>query len=152
MKLHWISRLILGAALLLTLATPAATLAQPIAETAASAVVVRSVITSAEYDEASDVATIGGKVECSAPTLLTIYVSVRQFLDDSYDRLAEYFGSVDVLCDTSTTRYKVPVTPGYESEQLQIGRASINAWASYCIESGCSGLGTDREMRVKRAR
>lgn len=151
MNIQSISRLICFAALLLTLVAPTAATTHAV-ETEASAIVVRSVIASAELDPSSDVATIGGKVQCSTPTQLTVYVSVRQFLDDSYDRLAEYFGAVDVLCGTSPTRYEVAVTPGYESEQLRVGRASINAWASYCIESGCSGLGTDRDMRVKRAR
>jgi len=108
-------------------------------------------ITSASIDPTTSIATIGGAIQCSTPTLLTVYAWARQF-HSLNGRFAEYFGGTQVMCGPTLTSYIVTVTPGYQSDRLVPGSASIGFWAEYCTSSGCYGFNTESDMRLVPSR
>jgi hypothetical protein len=52
-----------------------------------------------------------------------------------------------IQCSTPTS-YTVTLTPGYQSDRLVPGPASIGLWAEYCTASGCYGFNTESDMRL----
>ena len=107
-------------------------------------------ITSAIIDPATSIATIGGAIQCSAPTQVTVYSWARQHRSSNHS--AEYFGGAQVLCGPTPTNYTVTVTPGYQSHRLVPGPASIGFWAEYCSTTGCFGFNTERDMQLVPSR
>lgn len=105
-------------------------------------------ITSLDYDPASSNATIGGVIRCSTPTELTVFGMVSQYRAGG-NRHAQYYGGVELLCDTTPTSYTVTVTQGYESDRLVPGPATVGFWAEYCDSTGCAGHPTYKEMRLR---
>jgi hypothetical protein len=107
-------------------------------------------ITSATINPATSIATIGGAIQCSAPTQVTVFSWARQYRSLSHS--AEYFGGAQVLCGPAPTSYIVTVTPGYQSDRLVPGPAAIGFWAEYCTSSGCYGFNTESDMRLAPSR
>jgi hypothetical protein len=108
-------------------------------------------ITSATIDPAISIAIIGGAIQCSTPTQLTVYAWAQQYRSLG-GRSAQYYGGAQVLCGPTPTNYTVTVTPGYQSDRLVPGPASIGLWAEYCTSSGCYGFNTERGMRLVPSR
>ena len=134
-------------AMIATTPTPARAAVQA----SAAGTIIDNRITSATIDPATSIATIGGAIQCSAPTQVTVYSWARQHRSLS-ERSAEYFGGTQVMCGPTPTTYTVTVTPGYQSDRLVPGAASIGFWAEYCTTTGCYGFNTERDMRLVPAR
>ncbi|HMQ30361.1 MAG TPA: hypothetical protein PKD53_06505 [Chloroflexaceae bacterium] len=117
------------------------------ASTSAAGIIVENRITSASIDPVTSVATLGGEIQCAEPTLVTVYSWIRQWRSAN-GPFAESFGGTQVLCDTTPTGYTMEVTPGYESDRLVPGPASVGFWASYCAAGRCYGLNTEAELRL----
>jgi hypothetical protein len=143
-----LARLVALAVLLLALGAPPA-----FADVEASAAgnIVNNTITGATINPVTGISTISGNVTCSAPTSVEVYASVRQLRGMS-DQFAQYFGASTIACDTTPTPYDVTVTPGWESDRLVPGPASINAWATYCASGKCYGTGTDSDRLLMPSR
>ena len=120
-------------------------------EAKAAGNIVDNTITSTTIDPNTKIATISGTLTCSTPTSLTVFGWARQSHGNS-DRFAEYFGGTQLTCGTTPTSYEVTLTPGYESDKLTPGLASVGTWAEYWIPGGGGGLGADGEMRLRPAR
>lgn len=110
--------------------------------------IVANTITSLAYDPVTSHATIGGEILCSAPTELTVFGVVSQYRKPG-QHLAQYYGGVELLCDTAPTSYSVTVTPGYQSDRLVPGPVEVGFWAEYCDSTGCGSLPTYQDMRLR---
>ncbi|HWQ11733.1 MAG TPA: hypothetical protein VNL77_02980 [Roseiflexaceae bacterium] len=115
--------------------------------TSAAGTIIDNRITSATIDPVTSVATLGGAIQCSVPTQVTVYAWARQFRSAN-GPFAEYFGGTEVTCGPTPTSYTVTVTPGYQSDRLVPGPASVGFWAEYCTSTGCHGLNSERDMRL----
>ena len=123
--------------------------AQAAAAATAAGNIVDNRITSATINPATSIATIGGAIQCSAPTQLTVYAWAQQY-QASGNRSAQYYGGTEVLCGPTPTSYTVTVTPGYQSDRLVPGPAAIGFWAEYCNTTGCYGFNTESKMWLRR--
>jgi hypothetical protein len=110
--------------------------------------IIANTITSLAYDPVTSNATIGGEILCSAPTQLTVFGSVTQYRKPGQHH-AQYYGGIELLCDTTPTSYTVTVTRGYESDRLVPGPVTVGFWAEYCDASGCGNLPTYQDMRLR---
>jgi hypothetical protein len=108
-------------------------------------------ITSATINPATSIATVGGAIQCSTPTLLRVYGWAQQYRSVS-GHSAQYYGGAQVMCGPTPTSYTVTLTPGYQSDRLVPGAASIGLWAEYCTTSGCYGFNTESDMRLVPSR
>jgi hypothetical protein len=120
-------------------------------EASAAGAIIDNRITSATINPATSIAIIGGAIQCSTPTLLTVYGWARQHRSVS-DHSAEYFGGTQVMCGPTPTSYTVTLTPGYQSDRLVPGAASIGFWAEYCTSTGCYGFNTESDRRLVPSR
>lgn len=117
------------------------------AEASAAGPIVENQITSATIDPVTTIATLGGSIRCTEPTLVTVYSWIRQWRSAN-GPFAESFGGTQVLCGTTPTSYSMEVAPGYESDRLVPGPASVGFWASACAGRLCYGLNTEAELRL----
>lgn len=81
-------------------------------EASAAGNIIDNRITSATINPATSIATIGGAIQCSAPTQLTVYGWAQQYRSLS-DHSAQYYGGTQVFCGPTPTSYIVTLTPGY---------------------------------------
>jgi hypothetical protein len=116
-------------------------------EATAAGTIIDNRIASATIDPATSIATIGGVIQCSAPTQLMVYAWAVQYRTMS-NHSAQYYGGIQVMCGPTPTSYIVTVTPGYQSGRLVPGPASIGLWAEYCTTSGCYGFNTESDRRL----
>lgn len=140
--------LIVVLALLLAVLTLAPAPTRAADEPSRNGNIVENRITSLDFDPRTSNATIGGSILCSAPTRLTVFGMVDQYLAGGRHH-AQYYGGVELLCDTTPTAYSVTVTRGYQSDRLHPGRVTVGFWAEYCDASGCGSMPTYSDMRLR---
>ena len=151
MKTQAITTLAVLTALLLAMMATTPVTARAADQAIQSGNIIDNRITSAKIDPRTSIATIGGAIQCSTPTSLTVYAWAQQYRS-SGGRSAQYYGGAQVLCSPTPTNYTVTVTPGYQSDRLVPGPASIGFWAEYCTTEGCYGFNTESKMRLAPSR
>lgn len=137
-------------AMIAMLATTPITVRAAVEATAAGNIIDNR-ITSATIHPATSIATIGGAIQCSAPTQVTVYAWAVQYRTMS-NHSAQYYGGTQVMCGPTPTSYTVTVTPGYQSDRLVPGPASIGFWTEYCTTAGCYGFNTESDIRLVPSR
>lgn len=148
MTMQQMRPLVLLTALLLALLALAPAQTSAADATSRNGNIVANTITSLAYNPVTSNATIGGEILCSAPTELTVFGVVSQWRANGQHH-AQYYGGVELLCDTTPTSYTVTVTRGYESDRLVPGPVTVGFWAEYCDATGCGNLPTYQDMWLR---